>query len=76
MTYYIHIEDNTIIGSGEVPMGDGFESLEVSEELYNDFITHPDKYIYNGFDVYNIFMQENDQNVISIINRKVLDYKS
>lgn len=48
MTYYIHIENNTIISSGEVPMGDGFNSIEVTEEVYNDFLKNPNKYIYSN----------------------------
>ena len=46
--YYIHIEDNKIISSGETPMGEPFISIEVSEELYNSFIEDNDRYIYNG----------------------------
>lgn len=51
MTYYIHIEDNKIISSGECPMGEPFQSIEVSEELYNAFNAEPDKYIWNGTEV-------------------------
>lgn len=46
MKYYIHIEDNTIISSGEEQMGDGFTSIEVTQEVYNDFLKNPNKYIY------------------------------
>lgn len=51
MTYYIHIQNNKIISSGEVPMGEGFTSLEVTEELYNDFVLTPNKYIYKDGDI-------------------------
>lgn len=47
MTYYIHIENNKIFSSGECPMGEPFQSIEVSEELYNDFVAEPDKYIWD-----------------------------
>lgn len=51
MTYYIHLENNKIISSGECPMGEGFQSIEVSEELYNAFVAEPDKYIWNGSEI-------------------------
>lgn len=51
MTYYIHIENNKIISSGQCPMGDGFQSIEVSEELYNAFNANPDKYMWNSSEV-------------------------
>lgn len=46
MTYYIHIENDNIISCGEVPMGEGFTSIEVSEELYNAYKQDQDRYIY------------------------------
>ena len=48
MTYYIHIENNKIFSSGECPMDEPFQSIEVTEELYNDFVADPLKYIWNG----------------------------
>lgn len=51
MTYYIHIENNKIISSGEFPMGEGFQSIEVSEEIYNNYKADPDRYIWNGTEI-------------------------
>lgn len=51
MTNYIHLENNKILGSGECPMGEPFQSIEISEELYNDFNADPDKYIWNGSEI-------------------------
>lgn len=48
MTYYIHIENNKIISSGEFPMGEGFQSIEVSEEIYNSFIEDNLRYIFDS----------------------------
>lgn len=48
MTYYIHIENNKIISSGEFPMGEGFQSIEVTEEIYNSFIEDNLRYIWDG----------------------------
>ena len=49
MTYYIHIENNKIMSSGQCPcIGENITSIEVSEELYNAFNTEPDKYIWDG----------------------------
>lgn len=48
MTYYIHIENNKIISCGECPMDEPFQSIEVTEELYNDFIKDNIKYRYNN----------------------------
>lgn len=51
MTYYIHIENNKIISSGECPMDEPFQSIEVTEELYNDFTEDTDRYIWNGTEI-------------------------
>ena len=51
MTYYIHIENDNIISCGEVPMGEGFTSIEVSEEVYNNFVEDNDKYIYSDGEI-------------------------
>lgn len=51
MTYYIHIENNKILGSGQCPMSEPFQSIEVSEELYNAFNAEPDKYMWNGSEI-------------------------
>lgn len=51
MTYYIHIEDNNIISSGEIPMTEPFISIEVTEELYNDYLLTPEKYIYSNGEI-------------------------
>jgi hypothetical protein len=47
MTYYIHIENNNIISCGKVPMGEGFTSIEVSEELYNAYKQDQDRYVFD-----------------------------
>lgn len=52
MTYYIFIEDNKPNGAGECPCGnDNILNYEVTEELYNDFSTDTDKYIWNGSEI-------------------------
>lgn len=51
MTYYIHIENNTIISCGECPMDEPFQSIEVTEELYNDFVEDADRYIYQDGEI-------------------------
>lgn len=51
MTYYIHIENDNIISCGEVPMGEGFTSIEVSEDIYNEFIQDNDRYIYSDGEI-------------------------
>lgn len=51
MTYYIHLENNKIFSSGECPMGEPFQSIEVSEELYNNFVAEPNKYMWNGTEI-------------------------
>ena len=51
MTYYIHIENNKIISSGECPMNEPFQNVEVSEELYNAYKADPDRYMWNGSEV-------------------------
>ena len=44
---YIYVENENIIGSGEVEcLNDEILNIEVTEELYNDFKKTPDKYIY------------------------------
>jgi hypothetical protein len=49
--YYIHLENNKIVSSGECPMSEPFRSIEVSEELYNTFNAEPDKYTWNGTEI-------------------------
>lgn len=51
MTYYIHIENNKIISCGECPMNEPFQNIEVTEEVYNDFVADHDKYIWNGTEI-------------------------
>jgi hypothetical protein len=51
MTYYIHIENNKIISCGECPMDEPFQNIEVTEELYNDFIEDADRYIYQDGEI-------------------------
>lgn len=51
MTYYIHIENNKIISCGECPMDEPFQSIEVTEELYNDFSEDTDRYIYQDGEI-------------------------
>lgn len=79
MTYYIHIEDNKILSSGECPMGEPFRSIEVSEELYNAFNTEPDKYIWNGSEVvenpdYEEIKQQKEQARIMEMKMTPLDF--
>lgn len=52
MAYYIFVENGKINGSGECEcLTEGFESIEVTEELYNDFIEDADRYIYQGGEI-------------------------
>lgn len=51
MTYYIHIENDKIFSSGECPMDEPFQSIEVTEELYNDFVEDADRYIYQDGEI-------------------------
>ena len=48
MTYYLHVENNKIISSGEIPMVEPFISVEVSEEVYNSYMQDKDLYIWDG----------------------------
>ena len=44
---YIYVENENIIGSGEVEcLNNEILNIEVTEELYNDFKNTPDQYIY------------------------------
>jgi hypothetical protein len=51
MTYYIHTENNKIISCGECPMDEPFQSIEVTEEIYNNFIEDADRYIYQDGEI-------------------------
>lgn len=52
MAYYIFIENNKINGCGQCEcIGEEVQNIEVSEELYNDFSTDTDKYIWNGSEI-------------------------
>lgn len=79
MTYYIHIEDNKIISSGECPMGEPFQSIEISEELYNAFNAEPDKYMWNGLEVvenpdYEEIKRQKEQAIIDNLTMTALDF--
>lgn len=50
--YYIFVENGIINGSGECYCeGDNIQSIEVTEELYNDFIEDTDRYIYQDGEI-------------------------
>lgn len=49
---YILVENDKLIGGGELPCDtEGIINCEVTEELYNDYINNPDKYIYSEGDI-------------------------
>lgn len=79
MAYYIHIENNKIISSGECPMGEGFQSIEVSEKLYNAFNAEPDKYMWNGSEIvenpdYEEIKRQKEQAIIDNLTMTALDF--
>jgi len=79
MTYYIHLENNKIVSSGECPMSEPFRSIEVSEELYNAFNAEPDKYMWNGAGVvenpdYEEIKQQKEQARIMEMRMTPLDF--
>ena len=50
--YYIFVENNKIIGAGELEcLNEDILNIEISEELYNDFIKNPNKYIYQNNEI-------------------------
>ena len=52
MTYYIFVENGKINGSGECEcLTEGFENIEVTEEVYNALIEDADRYIYQDGDI-------------------------
>lgn len=52
MTYYIFRENDKLNGAGQCrQLTNGIESIEVNEELYNDYISDPNKYIWNGSEI-------------------------
>jgi hypothetical protein len=50
--YYIFVENGKINGSGECEcLTEGFENIEVTEEIYNNFIEDADRYIYQDGEI-------------------------
>jgi hypothetical protein len=50
--YYIFIENEEINGCGQCPiLNEEIKSVEVSEDIFNEFIEDSDKYIWNGKDI-------------------------
>ena len=50
--YYIIIENDKILSSGECPINaEGFTNIEVSEEVYNSYIQDNDRYIYSDGEI-------------------------
>lgn len=79
MAYYIHIENDNIISCGEVPMGEGFTSIEVSEELYNAYKQDQDRYIYSGGEIvlnpdYEEVKQQKETARINNLTMTALDF--
>lgn len=47
MAYYIFIENGKINGAGQCKqLTVGFENFEVNEQIYDDYLSNPDKYIW------------------------------
>lgn len=47
MTYYIFLDNDKLNGVGQYPqLTEGVQNIEVSEDIYNDYITEPNKYVY------------------------------
>ena len=80
--YYIFIENNKINGCGQLPCGnDDVINSEVTEELYNDFVADPDKYIWNGTEVvenpdYKEIKRQKEQALIDNLTMTALDFIS
>lgn len=77
--YYISIENNKIISCGECPMNEPFQNVEVSEEIYNDFVADHDKYIWNGTEIienpnYEEIKQQKEQAIINNLTMTALDF--
>lgn len=52
MAYYVFIQDEKINGKGQCKqLTEGVLNIEVTEEIYNAYVTNPDKYIWDGSDV-------------------------
>lgn len=50
--YYIFVENGKINGSGECEcLTEGFKNIEVTEEVYNNFIKDTDRYIYQNGEI-------------------------
>ena len=77
--YYIHLEDNKIFSSGECLMGKPFQSIEVTEELYNAFNAEPDRYMWNGTEIvenpdYEEIKRQKEQAIINNLTMTALDF--
>lgn len=47
MTYYIFLDNDKLNGAGQYPqLTEGVQNIEVSEDIYNAYITEPNKYVY------------------------------
>lgn len=52
MTYYLMIENDEIIGAGQCScIGANIKNIEVSEEIYNNYIQDKDRYIYSDGEI-------------------------
>ena len=47
MTYYLMVENGKIIGGSQCTSGGDIIDVEVTEEVYNDWLEHSNKYIYS-----------------------------
>lgn len=80
MTYYISIENNKINGCGQCTTdNENVIDVEVTEEVYNDFLIDPDKYIWNGSEIvenpnYEEIKQQKEQARIMEMRMTPLDF--
>ncbi len=72
MTYYIYIENEKINGAGQAELQkENCQNVEITQDVYNSYISTPDKYIWNGAGII-----ENPEYESIIHKKEIQDAKS
>lgn len=66
MTYYLQVKNNEIISCSTLPVSDtDTQNIEVSQTLFSDYMTNPDKYYYENGEIKAKTEQEQKQQILA-----------
>lgn len=77
--YYLMVEDDVIIGGSQCISGGTITDIEVTEEVYNNWLNDHDKYIYSDGEIienpdYEEIKRQKEQEHINNLTMTALDF--